>query len=144
MQKTTSTVEDEYHNRVDDLTELLFELCEISQRIDQDDRMEPQPDVWFDIVDAVENHVGPVGIPIKPREIDDWSSVSVTAPSYQDDHISVTVKWDEHGFRVLTTILPHFAGDDLEFYDGSVDEMTREKINERREHAKTLSPEDYL
>lgn len=144
MQKITSTAEDEFHDRVDDLAELLFELREIYQRIDQDDQMKPQPDVWFDIVDAVENHVGPIGLPIKPGEIDDWSSVSVTAPSYQVDYISVTVKWDEHGLQVLTTIMPHFAGDDLEFYDGSVDEMTREKINERGEHAKTLSPEDCL
>lgn len=139
-----SPIETEYRKRVDDLVELLNDLGEIDQRIETENLTEPRAEYWEDIVAAVQDHVGEIGLPLDPENLDRRGDPYLNAPGWQGDHIGINVEWRDEGLYVQTHILPHFAGHDIPFYRGFVSNLTTPKIDERTEWAKSLSPEKSL
>lgn len=143
MYDEKSAVEDEYHKRVDDLAGLLSEIVEIYDRVDEANQAEPHADEWYDIVDAVENHIGPIGFPPAPREITDWESVLVHAPAYQGDHVEVAIQWDTNGLNMVCAVL-HFVRQERVLINGPVADLDDEVIEEFCERAKAISPQESL
>lgn len=144
MALSATNVEEEYHGRVDDLVQLLKELTEIEQQIEDKDQPKPNPELWDGVVTAVEDHVGDIGLPFSPKDLDRHSDPFLSAPAWQGDHISVEIEWRDGQLHVLTTILPHVTEPCSVFYYGFVSDIEQTNLNKLAEWAKSISPEEIM
>lgn len=136
--------EEQYHERVDDLVELLNELISIDQQIKENEGSEVDPEMWAELVNAVEEHIGEIGLPLDPMNFDKHSTPYLNAPSYQGDHIGVYIEWKSDGLHVTAHVLPHIAGLDVLFYGGAVGELSESTIEQASNSVKQISPDEAL